>query len=173
MGIWAPSRPEGIPPIGAVLRNRSSSHLPSFAIFIADQASRQATETTKETADLFREARALLADVDVFVPKIPRAEATSLFASLRKFQSEQKKLEWASVRIIRDRNLFLVESALQVCLGLGYGGTPTEGYRLASNYCEHYDPRYGNCLNGPSRGRIEDIINFVLAVEVREENESN
>jgi len=25
MGIWAPSRPEGIPPIGAVLRNRSSS----------------------------------------------------------------------------------------------------------------------------------------------------
>ena len=27
MGIWAPSRPEGIPPIGAVLRNRSSRHV--------------------------------------------------------------------------------------------------------------------------------------------------
>ena len=30
-----------------------SSHLSSFAIFIADQASRQKTKTTKEAAELF------------------------------------------------------------------------------------------------------------------------
>lgn len=54
-----------------------SSHLSSFAIFIADQASRRMTKATEEAAELFREARTLLADVDVFAPKIPRAAATN------------------------------------------------------------------------------------------------
>src|ERR1039458_5655072 len=92
-----------------------SSRLSSFAIFIADQASRRTT-TTKEAAELFREARTLLADVHVFAPKIPRAEGTRVHACLRAFQNEHKKLEWASVRIIRDRNLFLVECGLHIYL---------------------------------------------------------
>jgi hypothetical protein len=43
-----------------------------------------------------------------------------------------------------------------------------EGYRLAANYCSNYDPRYGNSLNGPSRRRIEEIIDFIDHVEARE-----
>jgi hypothetical protein len=43
------------------------SHLSSFAIFIADHASRRKTKTTKEAGELIREARTLLADVDVLI----------------------------------------------------------------------------------------------------------
>jgi len=144
-----------------------SSRLSSFAIFILDQASRQKTKTTKEAAELFRETRTLLADVDVFAPKIPRAAATKLHAGLRAFQAEYKDATWGPVRIIYDHNLFLVECGLHIYLG--HGATPTEGYRLAANYCEHYDPRYGNCLNGPSRTRIGEIVDFIRGVEDREE----
>lgn len=144
-----------------------SSHLSSFAIFIADRASRQKTKTTKEAADLFREARTLLADVDVFAPKIPRAAATKLYECLRAFQNEYRSSQWGSLRIIHDHNLFLVECGLHIYLG--HGDTPTEGYRLAANYCEHYDSRYGNCLNGPSHRRIGEIVDFIHGVEDREE----
>jgi hypothetical protein len=143
----------------------ASSHLSSFAIFIADQASRRKTKSTKEAAELFREARTLLADVDLFSPKIPRAAATKLHSCLRAFQNEHRNVPWGAVRIIHDHNLFLVECGLHIYLG--HGDTPTEGYRLAANYCEHYDPRYGNCLNGPSRRRIEEIIDFVHGIEAR------
>jgi len=144
-----------------------SRRLSSFAIFIADQASRQKTKTTKEAAELFRETRILLADGDVFAPKIPRAAATKLHAALRAFQNEYRDAAWGSVRIIHDHNLFLVECGLHIYLG--HGATPAECYRLAANYCENYDPRYGTCLNGPSRTRIEDIVDFIRGVEGREE----
>jgi len=66
-----------------------SNHLSSFAIFIADQASRRKTKkTTKEVVELFLEARTRLADVDIFAPRIPRVAATKLHACLRAFQNE-------------------------------------------------------------------------------------
>lgn len=142
------------------------NHLSSFAIFIADHASKRKTKTTKEAGELIREARTLLADVDVSAPNIPRKVATRLHISLHAFQNEQRNIPWGAVRIIRDHNLFLIECGLHIYLG--HGDTPTEGYRLAANYCENYDPRYGNSLNGPSRRRIEEIIDFIHHVEARE-----
>ena len=76
-------------------------------------------------------------------------------------------MKWASVRVIHNMNLFLVESGLQ--LYLWHGNSPAEGYRLAANYCEHYDPSYGNGLNGPSLKRIREIADFVRAIEAHEE----
>jgi hypothetical protein len=142
------------------------NHLSSFAIFIADRASRRKTKTTKEAGELIREVRTLLADVDVFAPNIPRKVATRLHISLHAFQNEQRDIPWGAVRIISDHNLFLIECGLQIYLG--HGDTPTEGYRLAANYSENYDPRYGNSLNGPSRRRIEEIIDFIHCVEACE-----
>src|ERR1700730_11435405 len=49
--------------------------LSSFAIFIADHASRRKTKTTKRAGELIREARTLLADVDVFGPNVPRTSS--------------------------------------------------------------------------------------------------
>src|SRR4051794_21572562 len=140
--------------------------LPSFGVFIADQALRQTPKTTEEAAELFREAHDLLANVDVFDPRIPQAGATSLHARLKAFQNEYKETRWASVRMIHNKNLFFVESGLG--LYLWHSHLPTEGYRLAAAYCEHYDPRYGNGLNGPSAERIEEIAGFVRMIEAYE-----
>ena len=145
-----------------------SSRLSSFGIFIADQASRQNAKTTKEAAELFHEARTLLADVDVFAPKIPRTAAQTFHARLGAFQNEHKATRWGPLRILRDHNLFLVESGFDIYLG--HRNRPADGYRLAASYCENYDPRYGDNLNGPSRQRIQEIIQFIEIVEAREQH---
>jgi hypothetical protein len=145
----------------------TTHRLPSFGIFIASQASQQTRKTTKDAPELLREAHEILADVDVFEPNIPRTGATRLHARLEAFQNERREVQWTSVRVIHNLDLFLVESGLH--LYLWHGDSPSEGYRLAANYCEHYDPRYGNGLNGPSVDRIEEIAGFVLAIESHEE----
>ena len=69
--------------------------------------------------------------------------------------------------VIQNQSLFLVESGLG--LYLRRGDSPTDGHRLAAAYCEHYDPRYGTGFNGPSALRIEEIADFVLAIETYEQ----
>ena len=138
----------------------------SFGAFIAIQASRQTRKTTKKAEQLLCEAREILADVDLFVPKIPNERAKRLHARLEAFQNDRQNTRWASVRIIHNRDLFLVESGLG--LYLWYRNSPSRAYRLAASYCEHYDPRYGNGLNGPSMKRIQEIADFTIAVETRE-----
>jgi len=142
------------------------SRLPSFGIFIARRAVSHTRGTTEETRELFREAQSFLADVDVFDPTIPRTGAARLCTRLEAFQSQYQKLKWTSVRVIHNMDLFFVESGLR--LYLGNGASPAEGYRFAANYCEHYDPRYGTGLNGPSVDRIKEIVGFVLAIESHE-----
>jgi hypothetical protein len=138
----------------------------SFGTFIAIQASRQTRKTTKEAEQLLCEAREILADVDLFAPKIPKDRATRLHARLEAFQDERRETRWASVRIIHDRNLFFVESGLG--LYLWHRNSPSQAYQLAASYCEHYAPRCGNGLSGPSAKRIQEIADFTLAVEAHE-----
>lgn len=40
--------------------------------------------------------------------------------------------------------------------------------RLAVAYCEHYDARYGQDLNGPSRTRLEELCDFITGRVERE-----
>jgi len=142
----------------------------SFGAFIAMQALRQARKTTKEAEPLLCEARGILADVDLFAPKIPDDRAKQLHARLEAFQDERRDTRWASARIIHSRNLFFVESGLG--LYLWHRNSPTQAYQLAASYCEHYDPRYGNGLSGPSAKRIQEIADFTLAVETHEGGEA-
>lgn len=138
----------------------------SFGTFIAIQASRQTRKTAKQSEQLLGEAREILADVDLFAPKIPKNRAARLHARLEAFQDERREAQWASVRIIHDQNLFFVESGLG--LYLWHRNSPSRAYQLAASYCEHYDPRYGNGLSGPSAKRIREIADFTLAVEAHE-----
>jgi hypothetical protein len=64
------------------------------------------------------------------------------------------------------KNLRLVWAGLG--LYLWHRNSPSQAYQLAASYCEHYDPRYGNGLNGPSAERIQEIAGFTLAVETHE-----
>src|SRR6266849_2132378 len=126
------------------------SRIMSFGAFIAIQASRQTRKTTKEVEQLLCEAREILVDVDLFMPKIPKDRAT----------------RWASVRIIHNRNLFFIERGLG--LYLWHRNSPSQAYQVAASYSEHYDPRYGNGLSGPSAKRIQEIADLTLAVQIHE-----
>lgn len=44
-----------------------------------------------------------------------------------------------------------------------------DGYELAANYCQNYDPQYGNGVNGPSRTKIVEIIRFMFTIEAVED----
>jgi hypothetical protein len=65
-----------------------------------------------------------------------------------------------------DANLMLIEDAL--ALYLWHPDAPSLGYRLAGNFAAHYDPHFGRGLNGPSRGRLQDLIDFVRGREAME-----
>jgi hypothetical protein len=141
--------------------------LPSFALFIARRAASRKGKTTGEAAELFLEASKLLKETDIYNPRLSQEEATNLYKRLEAFQNVYKKAQWGPVRIVQNTNLFLIEEGLRIYIGRTI--SPSDGYRLAANYCEHYDPQYGNGLNGPSSFKINEIVRFMFNVEGRED----
>ena len=139
----------------------------SFAIFIANRASTRKGKITGEAAELFRDARLLLKSVDIVAPNLSKQEAENLHRRLVSFQNEYQKQNWGMVRVIKNRNLFLVEEGLQLFL-LGVDNS-FDGYHLAAKYCENYDSKYGNSLNGPSITKINEIVRFMFTFEALEE----
>ncbi len=140
--------------------------LSAFALWIAGQAVSRKGQKGGAAAALFQEARLLLAGLDRITAKLNRRTAQRLHERLRSFQDEYRNQRWGPVRIVHNRNLLLVEEALSICLW--HIDSPSHGYKLAADYCRHYDFRYGHSLNGPSRARIEDIVRFMSAVEALE-----
>ncbi len=144
--------------------------LSSFAIFIAKRASGRKGKSTGEAAKLFRNARVLLKGANTFCPEVSQENANKLHGYLHAFQNEHKKLRWGTTRIIQNHLLFLIEGGLRIYLW--HSNSPPEGYRLAANYCEHYDPSCGNCLNGPSYTKIHEIVRFMFTIEALEDIET-
>jgi hypothetical protein len=143
--------------------------LSAFAIWIAMLAVSRKAKTVGVAAELFREARTLLAGADRYRPKLNRRLAETLHHRLRHFQDEWRKLRWGSARIIHNWNLMLIEDALAIYLW--HPDSPADGYKLAADYCQNYDSRYGTNLNGPSRTKIHELVRFMLATEALEERQ--
>lgn len=141
--------------------------LSAFAVWIAARAVSHKGKTTGAAAELFREARTLLKDLDRLHPKLECQAAQALHDRLRDFQNEYQNQQWGPVRIVHNWNLMLVEQGLAIYLW--HMNSPTHGYKLATDYCQHYDSRYGNGLNGPSRTKIGEIVRFMFTVEALEE----
>ena len=141
--------------------------LSAFAVWVATRAISRKGKTGGTAAELSHQAKAVLAGTDKCRPKLNRQAAESLHHRLRSFQDEYRQQRWGPVRIIRNWNLMLVEHGLAI--HLWHTDCPADGYKLAADYCENYDSRYGNGLNGPSRARIEEIGRFVFTVEALEE----
>jgi hypothetical protein len=141
--------------------------LSAFAIWVAARAVSRKGKTTGAAAELFREARTLLASLDKIRPKLDRQAAEVLHSRLRDFQNEYKTQQWASVRIVHNWNLMLIEAGLAIYLW--HQDSPAHGYKLAADYCQNYDSRYGNGLNGPSRTKIAEIIRFMFTIEALED----
>jgi len=146
--------------------------LPAFGLWIAKRAAGRKGKTKAEAGALLDEAHAVLgttATREGFLrPRDPSA-AKFLHDRARAFHSEFQQQQWGPVRIITCWPLLLVEQGL--ALYLGQASTPTPGYKLAADFCQHYDSRYGNSLNGPSRTKIMEIVRFMFTYEAIEDED--
>ena len=148
---------------------QNPKRLSSFIIFIARQALAGMDDFSGESGELFREASELLQSTEMYDPKLDRSTAENLFRLLHKFQCEYKNQQWGQLRIIYNRSLFLVEEALRIYLFRA--GSASDGYRLATAYCENYDPKYGSNLNGPSLAKVDAMAKFLRFVEATEDSD--
>jgi hypothetical protein len=143
--------------------------LPAFAVWIARRAVARKGKTSGAAAELFREARTLLAGLDKVHPEVNPQEAAALHDRLRDFQNEYREDQWGRIRIVHHWNLVLIEYGLAIYLW--HSDSPRRGYKLAADYCQNYDPRYENGLNGPSRTKIGEIVRFMFTLEALEERQ--
>jgi len=142
--------------------------LAAFAIWIATRSVLPKGKASGGAAKFNLEARLLLAGADEFEPKFNRRAAQSLHKRLADFQSEYQNQQWGRVRIVRHWNLMLIEQALAIYLW--HRDSPALGYKLAADYCRHYDSRFFNALNGPSRQKIEALVRFLITYEAFEDS---
>jgi hypothetical protein len=142
--------------------------LSSFGIFIAKQAC-TGDQISDESADLFGQAHHLLSTTSLLNPMIGRQEAEQLYFKLKAFQNDYKKIGWNSVRLLKNMNLYFIEEGLRIYLWRT--DSPSDGYRLAAEYCENYDPMYGSSLNGPSVIKLENILSFMSDIEALEDQQ--
>lgn len=140
-----------------------SDRLASFAVFIAKRASGRKGKSKGDAATLFIDTRNLLKNAKDVRPRISADKAKDLYQKLSNYQKEYKKLKWSSVRIIKNQNLYLIEEGLRIFLW--DHSNPYAGYRLAADYCEHYDPTNFNSLDEKSIYKIEEIVRFMFAYE--------
>jgi hypothetical protein len=146
--------------------------LPAFGLWVARRAAGRKGKTKAAAGALLNEARTLLgttATRESLVQSIDRRTAKSLHDRARDFQNEYEHQQWVSVRIIHCWPLLLVEKGLAI--HLGHTDSPVDGYKLAADFCQNYDPRHGNSLCGPSRTKIMEIVRFMFTVEAREEDD--
>lgn len=140
--------------------------LRAFGLWVASRAASRKEKAGGAAGKLFDEARTLLADHKTGAPGPELAAAENLYKRLRDCQNEYQNQQWGPVRIIPHWNLLLVEEGLAIYLR--HNESPSHGYKLAADYCQHYDPRYGNGLNGPSRSKLEEMIRFMFSLEALE-----
>ncbi len=126
-----------------------------------------------EAGALLNEAQMLLGSTatrESFTQPVDRDAAQAMHCRAREFQNEFKNQQWAPVRFLHCWPLLLVEQGL--ALYLGEENSPSACYKLAANFCQHYDFRYGNSLCGPSPTKVMEIVRFMFAVEsIKEEHE--
>lgn len=144
--------------------------LPAFGLWIARRAAGRKGKTKGEAGALLDEARKLLGTTATrksLFQQIDRKAAINLHERARAFHNEYRNQQWGPVRIIHCWPLLLVEEGLAVHAGLHRH--PSDGYKLAADWAQNYDPAYGNGLNGPSRGKLLELVRFMYSVEALED----
>jgi hypothetical protein len=144
--------------------------LPRFGLWVARRAAGRKGKTAGQHGALLDETRALLGPASTregFFAQPDRRAAANLHALIEGSQSEFRNLKWGSVRLIPCWPLLLVEQGLAIYLW--HADSPSHGYKLAADWAQHYDPEFGNGLNGPSRGKLQELVRFLLTVEAIEE----
>jgi hypothetical protein len=143
--------------------------LSAFGLWLARRAAGRKGKTKGAAGALLDETRALLGTSSMresLFQQIDRAAAENLHDRARSFHGEFQQQQWGPVRIIHCWPVLLVEQGLALHIGLQRH--PGDGYKLAADWAQNYDPRHGNGLNGPSRGKLEGLMRFMFTVEALE-----
>jgi len=77
---------------------------------------------------------------------------------LESVNNAYESIPFGMVRIIQDKDVFIVEDAVQ-CVLSPYSA-PSQAYHLARDYAERYDPRYGTGLIPESAPLVMDLVDF-------------
>ena len=144
--------------------------LPSFGRWIARRAAGRKGKTGGEAGALLDEARTLLGTAssrESLFQKIAPESARDLHDRARAFQNEHEQHQWGPVRIVHSWPVLLVEKGL--ALHIGPTSHPSDGYKLAADWAQNYDPRLGTGLNGPGRGKLDELVRFMFGVEALED----
>ncbi len=145
--------------------------LPAFGLWVARKAAGRKGKTAGLPGQLLNEARKLVGTgatrESLFQQLAPQA-AKDLHERARLAQNEFKNQQWGPVRIIHCWPLLLVEQGL--ALHAGIQRHPSDGYKLAADWAQNYDSKYGNGLNGPSAGKLEELVRFLFNVEAVEDS---
>lgn len=92
----------------------------------------------------------------VETPSDPERQALrELLRELESVNNEYKPIPYGMVRI-QNKDVLIVEDAVQCVLY----SAPNRAYRLARDYAERYDPRYGTGLIPVSAPLVMDIVDF-------------
>jgi len=92
-------------------------------------------------------------------PSDPEREALrEVLHDLESVNNEYESIPYGVVRIIQDKNVLIMEDAVQ-CVLSPYSA-PSQAYHLARDYAERYDPRYGTGLIPESAPLVMDIVDF-------------
>ncbi len=83
---------------------------------------------------------------------------SSLCREIEAEQNEYQKVGWNMVRMIRSKDLVVVEESLKSVLK-GYEA-PIWAYHSAKDYAERYDARHGSGLIPSSAPMVEEIAEF-------------
>lgn len=148
---------------------KQPGRLPAFGLWVAQLSAGRKGRTKGAAGALLDEARALLGLTTTRgQPAIKRRAALSLHGRARAFQNEHESHQWAAVRIIHCWPLLLVEKGL--ALHLRIDDSPSAGYKLAADFCQHYDPKYGHSLCGPGRTKLMEVVRFMFTIEALEDD---
>lgn len=143
-----------------------SSRIKSFSIYLAKKACSRSGKAKSDEKELFIECRELLNLTETISPKLPKLKVNKIIDKLFAYQNGYRKGCFTVIREIKNWNLFIIELALKSFIG---PSDPVIGYELFSKYCQHYDSKYGNSLNGPSKQKILETVRFMYVVEAKEE----
>jgi len=115
-------------------------------------------ENAKEVNNLIQQAQRVISAV-TNNNKDMKSIAEETLSQIRNCQDEYRKVKWTMVRIIRNRDLLILENILEALLSktdmaLAYV------YDATRNYVERYSPHYGTGLIVDSIPMLEDIIRF-------------
>jgi len=144
-----------------------TERLSAFAIWIATRAVSRQGKTSGAAAKLFREVRGMLAGLDKLRPQLDPQMAQTMHDRLRDFKTNtgiEGGERYASFTIGTSCWWSMDWTSTS-----GIWTLRRNGYKLAADYCQHYDSRYGNGLIGPSRTKIQELVRFLFTIEALED----